>query len=394
MRNDPGAPVTITAMLKSHPAVANPYRRGDPQWLRRRQKSALSMMYCLLLGMMHTALFLPSDSAARQEGMRENPPGLFSADTPLRITLTGPWREFKREKDSSVVYSATLNYTDKKNVPLSMPLKVEPRGITRLKVCKFPPAKLVLDKQAIKGTAFRGNKSLKLVTHCANGERWARYPVREMLAYRIFNLITERSFRVRPLSVTYVDSVHNDVDGPHFAFLIEDDSALAKRNDLEKLDIPKPRLSQLDPVESNRFALFQFLIGNTDWAVLAGPSPDRCCHNSELIGAQGKNSIFAVPYDFDSSGLVDAHYAAPNALLPIQSNRERLYRGFCVNNASLETVRQEFLLQETRILALFRNEIGLAASSREAAQAYLTKGFDILRDDGKFAALVTGKCRK
>jgi hypothetical protein len=80
--------------------------------------------------------------------------------------------------------------------------------------------------------------------------------------------------------------------------------------------------------------------------------------------------------------------------LKIGSNRDRVYRGFCVNNASLETARGEFLRLEPQILELARSDGRLAAGSKEAVREYLSKGFEILRDDAKFAGDVTAKCRK
>lgn len=355
-------------------------------------------LQAVILGALAWALMLAW--LARPAGAAQSPenptkaPKLFAVDSTLNVTLHAPWREFMRRKERPASYPATLDYTDEAGATHSIGVQIEARGITRLKVCKFPPVKLIFGKEAARGTAFRGNKSLKLVTHCGNGERWEQYPVREMLAYRIYNLVTQRSFRVRPLSVTYVDSSNQSADGPHFAFLIEDDSTLARRNDLEKLDIPKPRVAQLDPLENNRYALFQYLIGNTDWAVLGGPSADRCCHNSELIGPKSRSTVYAVPYDFDSSGLVDAHYAAPNPALPIRSNRERLFRGFCANLSTLEAARRELLQYKAQIMDLVHQESRLSGPSREAALAYLGKGFDILADDGKFADNVTAKCRK
>ncbi len=43
----------------------------------------------------------------------------------------------------------------------------------------------------------------------------------------------------------------------------------------------------------------------------------------------GINPKYSVPYDFDSSGLVNAHYAAPPEGLRVRNIRQRLYRGFC-----------------------------------------------------------------
>jgi len=332
--------------------------------------------------------------AAAAGGDRPKLPKLFSTEATLAMTLTAPWQEFVRNKNSKKRYPGTLEYIDDSGAKHSLPVAFEARGHNRLKVCKFAPIKLIFDKEAIEDTPFRGNKSLKLSTHCSSDERSEQYVIREMLAYHIYNLVTERSFKVRGLSVTYVDSADHSRDGPHFGFLVEDDSEVAKRNHLEKLDLPRAKLEQLEPLESSRFALFEYLIGNTDFAQLNGPTPDRCCHNSVLIGENPQSKLYTVPYDFDSSGLVDAYYAVPNPVLKISSNRERVYRGFCANNATLETARSEFLRLEPQILELPRKDSRLVAGSKEWTGDYLSKGFDVLRDDAKFAREVTAKCRK
>ena len=341
-----------------------------------------------------SAFWMATACAAPSGGDQTKSPKVFATDGTLALTLTAPWREFMRNKSEKKRYPGTLEYVDESGAKHAMPLAVAARGHNRLKVCRFPPVKLIFDKEAIKGTPFRGSKSLKLVTHCAGDQRSEQDLVREMLAYRIYNLITPRSFRIRPLSVTYVDSADRAPDGPHHAFLIEDDSDLARRNDLPKLDVPTLDLAQLEPLEASRFSLFEYLIGNTDFAVLLGTSADRCCHNAVLIGENKPSMVFAVPYDFDSSGLVDTRYSTPSPVLKISSNRERVFRGFCAKNATLEAARREMLRLEPQVLDLVRSEPLLDAQGKATASDYLSKGFDDLRDDEKFARDIIAKCRK
>lgn len=331
------------------------------------------------------------EASAKQPAKDEK---LFASDRVLEVTLTAPWTQVTRKQAGATAFPATLDFRDGNGPSGSLPLTVERRGITRLRICDFPPLKLRFEKSAIKGTLFRGNKSIKLVTHCDDGERWEQYYVIEMLAYRIYNLVTDRSFRVRPLSITYFDSAKQASDGPHFGFLIEDDSDVARRNGLDLLDIPRPRVSQLDALENSRFSLFQYMIGNTDWSVLSGPSGNACCHNTKLMGPANQVGIYAVPYDFDSAGLVDARYAAPSPSLPIKDVRQRIYRGFCENNAMLAVARGEMQALETDITSLVRNEIRLTDKSRESALSYLGEFFAILGDERKFAREITEKCRK
>jgi hypothetical protein len=210
----------------------------------------------------------------------------------------------------------------------------------------------------------------------------------------MYNLFTERSFKARPLLITYVDSVKGKKQDPRFAFLIEDDSDVAKRNELEKLDILEIDPDQLEPVEASRFALFQYMIANVDWSSLSGPDPKKCCHNAKLIGLDPNENVYAVPYDFDSSGLVDAHYAAPNEVLPINSVTQRLYRGFCEHNSTLEGAKQEFLDNEQAIYDLVSSESRLSTRSLKNVNKFLAKFFGVLRDQKKWNKLIIGKCRK
>ncbi|MDX1397911.1 MAG: hypothetical protein R3204_05230, partial [Oceanospirillum sp.] len=59
-------------------------------------------------------------------------------------------------------------------------LTVERRGIKRQDACRFPPIRLRFEKDVVKGTAFRGEKSLKMVTHCEKSDRFDQYYILEM----------------------------------------------------------------------------------------------------------------------------------------------------------------------------------------------------------------------
>jgi len=347
----------------------------------------------VMIGAMLVALLLASHAAHAEAGGGKSAK-LFADEATLPLTITAPWREFAHNKTTKSSYPGTLEYVDDSGAKRAVPIVVTPRGHNRLKVCKFPPIKLIFEKEAIQDTLFHGNRSLKLVTRCANDEQSEQYIIKEMLAYRIYNLVTERSFRVRPLSVTYVDSADRSAAGAHFAFLLEDDSELAKRNNLEKIEVTTLTMAQLESLEASRVSPFEYLIGNTDFALLIGSPGQHCCHNTVLLGENKPAKAFAVPYDFDSSGLVDARYAVPNPILGTESNRERVFRGFCAENATLEAARGELLRLEPQVLELFRAEGRLQAASSEAARDYLSKGFEVLRDDRRFAREVTAKCRK
>ena len=334
-------------------------------------------------------------SGAGQEDSAPKPAKLFTSPEPISVTISAPWQDIQRKEKFQGTYPAKIEFTDELGNTTSLDLTVERRGRTRQAVCRFPPIKLRFDKEKVKGTTFRGQKSLKLVTHCQTSSRYEQLYVLEMLVYRIYNLITDFSFKVQPLSITYVDSKHGGRDDPRFAFLIEDDSDVAKRNGQKKLKIARTAKHRLDPLESNNFALFQYLVSNVDWSTLSGPDKDKCCHNAKLIGQDpSADPIYAIPYDFDSTGLVNAPYAVPSKKLPVSNVRQRLYRGFCMHNQTLGDARQRFLSNEQAILGLVRDEPRLNSGTRKKALKFLEKSFDILKNDQEYQERIIAKCRK
>lgn len=322
---------------------------------------------------------------------------LFASDEALTAEISAPWRDLTRKKEEQR-WPATMMVENTGGEPLQVALTVERRGISRQRICDFPPIRLRFDKQSVDGTLFDGEGSLKLVTHCDDGERWTQYYVLEMLTYRIHNLVTDFSFRVRPFEMRYRDVDRDKEPDTHFAFVIEDVDELADRHDMEELE-PKSTLpGRLEPRAATQLALFQFMIGNLDWSAIRGPG-ESCCHNVKLIGRESDESEpeagsqVPVPYDFDVSGLVDAHYAVPPEQLGVRSLRTRLFRGFCQHNDHLPATRAQFLELENAILALVRTEPRLKERNREDAARYLESFFEILRDDGKFEKRVVSECR-
>ena len=325
------------------------------------------------------------------------PPKLFDSDEIIAITLSAPWQDIVRNKEFQGTYPATIEYKDHDGNVVKHELTVERRGIKRQATCRFPPIKLRFEKEEVKGSYFRGETSLKLVTHCENSERYDQYYLLEMMAYRIYNQVTDFSFLVQPLSITYRDSEDGDVEEDRFGFLIEDDGDVAKRNGLKKLEIDKVVPSRLDHATLSDLSIFQFLIGNTDWSPLIGPDPIECCHNVKLVAPrplEAGDLIWPVPYDFDASGIVDAPYAVPPESLGINSVTQRVYRGYCAHNATLQDSRQKYIDRKAAIMAVLDSDPRLTERSKKKASRFLKMSFDLIESDKEFERLIVKRCRK
>jgi hypothetical protein len=162
---------------------------------------------------------------------------------------------------------------------------------------------------------------------------------------------------------------------------------------MEKLDIDEVSYRSLDDLETSYYALFQYMVGNLDWSAVGGPK-DTCCHNSKLIG-KGANEVpkYVIPYDFDSTGLVNAHYAAPPDGIRVSNIRQRVYRGFCTLNDTMPKAVARFNEQKMAIMALFNKNTQLSDSMRSKAINYLEDFYDTINDPKEFAKEITDKCR-
>lgn len=323
------------------------------------------------------------------------PPKLFESDDLMEITLTGPLKTVQRKKTSDIVHDGTLQYTTTEGAERVISVGIRTRGRSRRDVaCDFPPLKLFFDKAENKGTEFRGLKSLKLVAYCGRENRNEQYNIKEYLAYRIYNLITPYSFRVRPLMITYQQEGGRKLL-TRFGFLIEDIDDVANRNDLEELKRFEISPSELKPEHAVNYALFQYLISNLDWAATRGPSGEDCCHNGKLIGqTENDPTVYVIPYDFDSSGIVNTHYAAVPPKLGVRRVTQRLYRGFCVHNGAVGGAVERYLNERDRTLELIENHPLLDKRNRRATLGFVSEFYETLSTPEGVESEITGKCRR
>ncbi len=343
-------------------------------------------------GRLASALVLAGIAALALAETPDPPVPLFAEhDTEsLPLEVSAPWRSLRRQRDDAGPFPAVLRV---EGVERTFEPTVEKRGISRQEICGMPPIRLRFDEERVESTLFEGNRAIKVVTHCRNGKRWTQYVVLEYLAYRLYNALTEMSFRVRAAEITYIDTDRDREDEPRIAFLIEDDRLVGNRHGLDKVEVEEIHPLDLPAYETSIFMLFQYMIGNVDFSPLGGDG-DECCHNVKLIGEEGSlEPLFAVPYDFDSSGWVDTTYAAAPEQLPIGDVRQRLFRGFCAHNEGLEPARAMIRERRGALYSIVESETRLTDRNRRKAVRYLDDFFETLDSDGRFERLITGVCR-
>ncbi|MFC1720580.1 hypothetical protein ACFL00_05555 [Pseudomonadota bacterium] len=299
---------------------------------------------------------------------------LFEENEVIEARLTGPLDSVfeDSEQREEQLFQINVGGTD-------IPVKVRMRGKSRARICAFPPLRLNFTGSDTGNTVFAGQEKLKLVTHCRNGDGGDTSLLEEYATYRIFSLLSDNSFRVRLLHISYEDSGANVKQ--QYGFVIEPAKQLLARTGGEWAKLPGVRLSRLDDKQEALVYVFQYLIGNTDWSLVTAEGSETCCHNVDLLELDSE--LYPVPYDFDLSGLVKAAYAKPDASLHIKSVRQRRYRGYCMDNEALAGAVRWIQSKQAEILQVFEELPDYPDKAKTDNVKYLKQFFDMAENEPK-----------
>lgn len=319
---------------------------------------------------------------------------LFEADKTLEVRIDAPISTIRRDRSESGYHDGAFHFIGDGGVQHMLDLKLRPRGRFRRQeeVCDFPPLKLNFRKKQVKDTLFDGQDKLKLVTHCESSrDNYEQNLLQEYLAYRILNTLTDYSFRVRLMLVTYADTERGGKELQKYAFVIEEDNRVAERIGMQLSRVRGIEFEQLDMEQTNLFTVFQYLIGNTDFSAIRGPREKFCCHNAVLF-TNPAGRFTPVPYDFDFSGIVNAPYAAPGKQFNLRSVKERVFRGLCRNNGRLPDTIGRFNTQEQEIRRLIDELDGLSAGNRRSTHRYLDSFYEAVSSPAQIEQNIVKEC--
>ena len=315
---------------------------------------------------------------------------LFAAPDVLQLTIKAPLTYLARNRNATAPVSGVLVDPAGQSLPIALQL----RGITRRtsEICDFPPLRVDFTAPPPPTSVFAGQKRLKLVTHCRNSASFQQYVLLEYAAYRLYNILTPHSFRVRLANITYQGEDGRTI-AQRAGFFIEDLKDVAKRNATTETKAP-PRIetAELNAGDAARYAMFQHMIANHDWSMRAGPAGDECCHNAKLIGPRGAGTVIPIPYDFDYSGFVNAPYATPPDQLKINDVKQRFYRGYCVHNNEALAAARQIRAAEPQLLAALSQTPGLDPKAQQRAANYLGGFFADIATDASVGGKILGRC--
>lgn len=293
-------------------------------------------------------IIILSFNALGQNALKTDSLKIFADDKPINVTLLTDLRQLINKKLDGKYQNAFFSCKLPDSSEVIEEILIKTRGHFRLNNCNMPSLRLNFRSPSSPKLSFL--KELKLVNTCDNKADYEQILIREYVVYKIYNLLTERSFRVRLLRVNYMDIQERKKPFSQYAILLENIDAMAARNGCKELDVKNVHPEYAERNQMTMLAVFQYMIGNTDWSVSAN-------HNIKLIlpRKDSLNIPFAVPYDFDFGGLVNADYATAPPNLPIASVRERLYRGWPRTLVELQTAFTVYNQKKDKIYQLIND---------------------------------------
>ncbi len=292
----------------------------------------ISMLFvCVLLFLTSLCVTGQNDSNDKESGKKGTHKELitlFSSDDLLEVSLYFDLAKFLRKNPREGKFDASMTLHFSSTDSLNRKVSLKYRGINRLERCPFPPIMINFRKSEYLGPDSVKVKKLKLVTHCDNGSSYEEYVLREYLVYKLFNALTDTSFRVRLLKINYIDSQKKRRTISKYAFFIEPVEILAARTNTNIVKSPALKREDIEPVSMDRLAIFNYMIANWDWSIAGQHNVVVLAPKEYEAASQG----IAIPYDFDLTGVVNADFAIPPPGKGIQTVRDRLFLGSCRSN--------------------------------------------------------------
>jgi hypothetical protein len=308
---------------------------------------------------------------------------LFGSEEIINVNLYLDLASFSKKpsKNDSFEGSMTIHINETDSVNREVTIKY--RGISRYEICTFPPMQINFKKPLYSDSLKI--KKLKLVTHCQANIINDEYVVREYLVYKLFNALTDSSFRVRLLKVNYIDSKGNKRTIRKYGIFIEPLESLAKRTNSVPVKTSSVNQSHIIPSVMDRVAIFNYMVTNWDWSI-----PGQ--HNVEVIKPLSYNPDglgIAVPYDFDLTGVVNADYAIPPPNLDIENVRQPIFAGICRTREIYTEDLKRFMEAKTKLYSTVIDFPYLNQRAKKDITGFLDQFFDQLEKQKSLDNLVT-----
>jgi hypothetical protein len=317
---------------------------------------------------------------------------LFVDEEPLVMTLTTDLKNLKKKRRQEEYQPAEMTIHVNESFDVSRPVRIKARGIYRRDNCTTPPIWLNIRHSDIDVDSLDEVVRMKLVVRCRDTKQYDDYVLREYLVYKLYNMITPVSYRVRLIRMNIIDTGKKNQESESWAFFMEPDTLMEMR--LAGKMIRNDRLSMrvVNRETMDKMALFSYMVGNGDYSITGR-------HNVRIVALQNPGELqgfLVIPYDFDYTGLVNAGYAIPGEQgqeLGITNVRTRYYLGPCRSREVMEGAVEDLAAYKDQMLDYVRNFEYLDDKEREDIIDYLTSYFEEAEQDDFINRKIEATCR-
>jgi len=311
----------------------------------------------------------------------------FTDERMVHVKITTDIKNLLSEKKSLKEVDALVTCTFPDSSKIEENIKIQQRGHFRRDNCYLSSLTLLFNSKP--SNKLAPLKRLKLVGGCGKTSGEEQYLFKEYLIYKMYNLLTDFSFRARLIQLTYVDTKNKVKSFSQCAFFLEDIDAVAKRNKYQQ-----KKFVQYSPARTHRFqtalmSVFQYMIGNTDWSI-------PFYHNIRLVVPKSDTNSVPLPiaYDFDVTGLVNPEYGGPPLDMGIENLTDRLYRGFPVTQEEIQSVVDLMLQKEQKIFSLINSFELLNKKNKKEMIYFLQDFFSIIKNKSMVKNIFITNARK
>jgi len=311
----------------------------------------------------------------------------FEKDEILEVNLKFDITYFVQNKPREELQEAILAFHKNGEDSVNTRIRIRSRGSFRYRNCDLTPIMISRWINPEENDVYESTDNIKLVTHCFDTGNYENYILKEYLIYKIYNLISDHSFRVRLLKVNYIDTGERHLNITKYAFLIEPVYLLEKRTGTVEIEDIQPEFKDINTYNLSSLSVFQYMIGNFDWYVYD-------IHNLKLLKKIDSPSekLFAIPYDFDYSGFVNAHYAER-----VKDDRgniiDRTYIGPCIQEDHFRDLIMEFMNKKDDVISIIEDFQYLDNASKKNLKRYVNDFFKLERND-RLLSIFLSECLK
>ena len=312
----------------------------------------------------------------------------FTSDSLLKATLKTDFYKLSTDKKDTNYQPATItwHYGDSLG-DVSEKIGVRLRGFFRRTQCSF--ASIMFNfKDSAKASKSKSFKRLKITVPCEWGSEDEQYLLKEYMVYKIYQLYTDLSFRVRLIHFRFEDVSGKIKPYTQYGFALEPVDDLAKRNQFKEEETRKMLTEQTNRLHTTFVSIFEYMIGNTDWAV-----PPQ--HNIKIVVPKDSADVppYIIPHDFDFSGAVNALYASPLPEMGIEKVTDRKYRGFKRTMDEIRPIVSRFLEKEQAVYKLIADFPYFTPDTKKEMTSYLEGFFNEMRDEKKVQKVFVDEAR-